>query len=108
MADPGTSKYSAEKTQHVLYFQIAGAWRISFRVCLGIIWGMSGALSGVSSGASSGACLGQYKISAVLYASLMPFCVIKNNYIQLYVVYCIVNFFIQLKVIGFGILVDAE
>jgi len=26
----------------------------------------------------------------------------------LYVVYCIVNFFIELKVIGFGILVDEE
>ena len=43
---PGTARYSAEKTHHV-----------SARHCLGIIWGMSEASP------SSGACLGQSKIS---------------------------------------------
>ena len=78
-AEPGTARYSAEKTHHVLYFGKAGASRISnmiprghmgttwgppgdhlrtsYMACLGIIWGMFGHY------------LGQSTISAVLHAS---------------------------------------
>ena len=77
---PGTFRYSAEKTHHVLYFRKAGASRISNMILRGmsrvstpghfwdIIWGMSGASSGACLGiiwgtmygASYGACMGHH------------------------------------------------